>query len=137
MRSNADKKKFLEALEETSLIAAAAKRVGIGRATIYRWRQTDPKFAASMDQALGYGRENKNDLVHGKLLVIALSGNVSAMKFFLENNHPQYIKPRPEVDPRDTEIAKHTEQLNSLLEDIKRLTPKLDDPTTLPPSTPG
>lgn len=120
MRTNADKKKFLQALEETALVYTAAKRVGIDKATIYRWRKRSPRFAEQMDAMLERGRSNKIDFAEGKLFLMIQNSNFPATKFYLENNHPKYVKPRRENDPMELEYVRTTERLKLLLEEVAR-----------------
>ena len=49
---------FVEALGETSNVAAAAARAGITRAQVYRLRREDPAFAARWYAALAEGYDN-------------------------------------------------------------------------------
>jgi hypothetical protein len=42
---------FLLALLERGIIAHAAEKVGVGRATVYRWQEQDPTFGAAMREA--------------------------------------------------------------------------------------
>jgi hypothetical protein len=43
--------RFLAAYAESPVIAPAARLAGVHRATVYRWRDSDPAFAVAMDQA--------------------------------------------------------------------------------------
>lgn len=46
---------FLQALETGSSVGEAAELVGIGRATLYAWRQDSAAFAAAWDRAARAG----------------------------------------------------------------------------------
>ncbi len=125
MKSHADKKKFLEVLEETANISIASKRAGISRAHIYRWRDGDSRFDREMGKALGRGRDNKNDLMEGNLLVMAQKGSFPATKYYLDNNHPRYMRSREE---NNSQMREATELFKKLLEDVARLDKDRDDP---------
>lgn len=45
------KKKFLEVYAETGNVSLATQAIGVNRATPYKWRKTDEKFAQAWDQA--------------------------------------------------------------------------------------
>lgn len=42
------KERFLAALSKVLMVTAAAKAAGVGRRTVYNWRDTDPEFAARL-----------------------------------------------------------------------------------------
>lgn len=46
MRHALTKASFLAALRERLDVRAAAAAAGVHRSTVYRWRETDPQFAA-------------------------------------------------------------------------------------------
>lgn len=120
MRSNADKKKFLEILEEAPWIEIAAKRVGIHRSTPYRWMERSAKFNEAVERALERGRRGECSFAKAKLHVLVGKENIQAIKLLLENNDPQYMKPRREIDPMDAELARQTEKLKLLFEEVMR-----------------
>ena len=43
---------FLRELEKSGSVSYSAARAGLDRRTLYRWRETDPRFAARWDKAL-------------------------------------------------------------------------------------
>jgi hypothetical protein len=45
------KERFLAALPKVGTVMAAARAAGVGRSTVYGWRDEDPDFAAAMDEA--------------------------------------------------------------------------------------
>lgn len=45
-------KGFLDALTKNGVVAYACKIVGVGRTTVYRFREEDPDFAAAWDAAI-------------------------------------------------------------------------------------
>jgi len=95
MKTKDDKKKFLDELEKTPFVLHASKKVGIDKATIYRWRKKDKKFAKEMDQALSIGIASVCDVAEGQLTKMINQGDFKSIKFFLENNKKEYIRPRP------------------------------------------
>jgi hypothetical protein len=95
MRSNEDKKKFLEALSKAPFILHATKQVGIDKATIYRWRKKDPKFNIAVEDVLNIGRAGLCDIAENQIVKMINQGDFKASKFFLENNDKRYFRPRP------------------------------------------
>jgi hypothetical protein len=61
---------FLAALAECGVVTAAAKAARLDRVTVWRWRETDPSFAAQFDDAVaqaadGLEREARRRAVEG------------------------------------------------------------------------
>lgn len=95
MRTNKEKKEFVEILRDYPIISVACKRAKIHRATVYRWIEKNRKFADQVEKALRSGRETVNDLAESQLIASIRNGDPKSIKFWLENNCKRYIKPRP------------------------------------------
>jgi hypothetical protein len=94
MRTNDAKKQFLEYLSEVAFVEIAAKRAGIARSTIYRWRAKNLKFKREMDLLINRARDGISDRVEAVLVKKALSGEMQAVKVWLDGNRKRYSKPR-------------------------------------------
>ena len=94
MVPNDDKDKFLELLESMPIVLIACKRTGISKASVYRWRETDPVFKKKYERALERGRETIVDHAESKLLKLVERESLGAIKFVLESNSDRYFKPR-------------------------------------------
>lgn len=108
MALNSDeRKKFLEILATTPFLIHASKKVGVSRATIYRWMKSDPDFKQKVDEALMSGRENLVEVAEAVIVKKIHDGDVSASKFFLTHNSDRYRnKPHrsePRVEPEKTD----------------------------------
>ncbi|MES2930843.1 MAG: hypothetical protein V4665_03620 [Patescibacteria group bacterium] len=101
MRNPEDKKKLLEILSETPSILYACRKVGIVRATFYRWCADDEDFHFAVKSAIKYGRQNDVDVIEMRLTKKAKEGDLNAIKFFLEHNDDRYKKYRPRENPYD------------------------------------
>ncbi len=95
MKNREDKEKFLQELTEVPLISVVCRRVGIAKATIYRWKEKDKRFAKKLEKASRQGRYSINDLAEGHVISMIKKGDFRASKFWLESNHKDYVKPRP------------------------------------------
>lgn len=89
---------FIEQLEKVPNVSLACEIVGIARNTVYRWCGEDPDFKARMEKALIAGTNSVNDLAESKLISHINNGNMQAIKYWLDNNKKNYIKPRPKVE---------------------------------------
>src|SRR3989338_4107851 len=59
---------LLAQLKETPIVEIACKKVGIGRATYYRWKKEDSPFAKATDEAQSEGNKLINDMAESQLL---------------------------------------------------------------------
>ena len=90
-RINREKELLVEQLKKTPIIQIACEKLGIGRATYYRWRNDDQEFSQKADQALKEGSLLVNDMAESQLLAAIRDKNMTAIIFWLKNHHPSYI----------------------------------------------
>lgn len=98
MISKDDKNKFLEELKEVPIVSVAAKRCGISKATIYRWKKST-SFSKKLQDALTIGRRSISDLAESQLLVCVKNGEPWAIRYLLESNDRRYYRPRKAISP--------------------------------------
>ena len=89
-----EKSKFIEYLRETPLVSFACKKVGIARATYYRWFKDDREFREQIQEVLHHGRENVNDLAEATLIKMIKNENFNATRFWLQHNKKRYVPVR-------------------------------------------
>jgi ACT domain-containing protein len=89
-RQNNQKTEMLERLKETPVVEVACRKVGIGRATYYRWKLNDEKFSKEADIALNEGLALINDMAESQLLSAIKDQNMTAIIFWLKSHHPSY-----------------------------------------------
>ena len=90
MKTNKSKELFLEQLKQTPIVEVACQKTGMARATYYHLRKTDSKFAEVADLALAEGKMLINDLGESQLISGMKDGNMTAIIFWLKNNHLNY-----------------------------------------------
>lgn len=83
---------LISILEKTPLVAHACKKVNISRMTLHRWKEQDKDFAHDIKKTLDLSREDFNDFAESKLMELIQDGNMSAIRFWLENNKKVYKK---------------------------------------------
>lgn len=98
MKKTKLEKKFLKELRRVPNVSLACENVRISRNTIYRWRIEHSAFKTKMDKALLSGVDSINDLAESKLVSHINNGNMRAIKYWLDNNKKNYVKPRPKVE---------------------------------------
>ena len=94
-----DKKRLLAQLEKTPIVEAACSRVGLPRATYYRWRKDDEAFADKCDETIEHSIGRVNDLAESQLINAIKNQNLSAITFWLKHHHNRY-RNRVEIDAR-------------------------------------
>lgn len=90
MRSKFDKSNFAKLLEEAPFISYAAKKTGIARATIYRWKKNNPDFRDGLEEALKSGRSHYCDIAEMALAEKIKAKEMGAIKFYLQHNDSRY-----------------------------------------------
>lgn len=85
-----EREAFLAALREGASVSAAAKKAGVGRSTVYEWRNADEDFAKSWDDAYETGTDALEDEAKRRATV-----GVQRVKFY--KGAPIYV-PNP-ADP--------------------------------------
>ena len=86
-----DRQKFLEILEKNPVIQIAIDHSGISKATFYRWKE-DKEFAAKVEAALTEGNSLISDIAIAQLISAIKDKNLGAIKFWLQNHHPDYAE---------------------------------------------
>lgn len=103
MRTKSQKKQqqeiIIEQLKKAPIVQLACEKTGVPRATFYRWRQKEVKFAAAVDAAVESGTAIINDLAESQLIAAIQNGQIAAMIFWLKNRHPAFAS-RLEISAR-------------------------------------
>lgn len=89
-RQKSQKEELLAKLKETPVVEVACRKIGIARATFYRWKINDEKFAKEADLALEAGSALVNDMAESQLLTAIKEQNMTAIIFWLKHHHPTY-----------------------------------------------
>jgi ACT domain-containing protein len=89
-RQETNKELLIDQLKKTPIIQVSCEKVGIGRATFYRWRKDDSEFAQRADEAIAEGSYLINDLAESQLISSIKNSNLGAIVFWLKHHHPNY-----------------------------------------------
>lgn len=89
-RQNALKTAFIEQLKRTPVIEQACQKVGLSRATVYRWIKEKKSFEKEMDAALAEGRTFMCDIAETQLFSLIGSQEFKAIAMYLKTHSPRY-----------------------------------------------
>ena len=132
-KQSKNKKLLLEQLKITPIVEVACKKVGVGRATYYRWRQEDADFAVFADQALQEGSAFISDVAESQLISFIRDKNLSATIFWLKTHHKLYTNKVELTGKIKTENQSLTPEQEELLKKALELASfrgeKSDEPT--------
>lgn len=84
------KELFLEQLKKTPVVQIAAEKLGVGRATFYRWKREDGEFSKKVDEAILDGRLMVNDLAESQLIGAVRDRDMRAIIYWLRHHHVDY-----------------------------------------------
>jgi len=105
----ASKSTVIKQLKKTPIVQVSCKKVGISRATFYRWKKEDKEFANDAEAAIEEGLGLINDMAESQLITAIKEGNLTGIIFWLKNHHRQY-SPKLEVTTKDGDIPLTEEQ---------------------------
>jgi len=88
---------LLEQLKRTPIVQVACEKLGVSRATFYRWKSEEPGFAEAAEAALREGALLVNDLAESQLIGAIKDSNLGAITYWLKHHHSDY-KNRLEIE---------------------------------------
>ena len=104
-----NKKALIEQIRKTPIIQVSCEKMGISRATFYRWKKVDSKFNDEVEIALQEGASLINDMAESQLITAIKNGNLTGIIFWLKNHHKNY-SPKLEVTTKNPDIPLTDEQ---------------------------
>lgn len=123
MKRNRDKELVLEQLKKIPIITVACEKVGVGKSTVYRWRDEDKKFAKDLEEALIEGESLVNDMSESQLISLIKEKNLPAIRFWLNHRHAKFrekveitakFEKQEELTPEQEEVVREALKLASI-----------------------
>lgn len=112
---------LLEQLKKTPIVQIACEKLGIARATFYRWKVEDPIFTKAVDDALLEGKFLVNDLAESQLIGAIKDRNLTAITYWLRHHHQDY-KNKLELEATINTIQELSEEQKALVKKALELT---------------
>jgi len=84
------KQKLLNEIQKFGNVYLSSLKVGVDKATYYRWKQKNKKFKEKADEAERIGRENMCDISEHTLMQNVKEKNQRAIEYVLNHNSERY-----------------------------------------------
>ncbi|QQR54593.1 helix-turn-helix domain-containing protein [Candidatus Peregrinibacteria bacterium] len=84
------KEQLISQLGKMPIVRAACEKMGVSRATYYRWLRDDDEFREAAEKALQGGKDEVNDVAEAQLIKAIQSGNMTGIIYWLKNHHIDY-----------------------------------------------
>lgn len=107
-----EKNELIEYLKKTPIIQVACQKIGIARATYYRWIKDDKTFRELAEEAIHEGVMLVNDMAESQLLVAIRDKNLTAIFYWLNHRHTAYksrLELSGEVKAKNDELTPEQE----------------------------
>jgi len=108
------KEAFLEQLKRTPTIETSCQKVGVGRATVYRWINGNKRFKKEVDDALTEGRTFMSDVAENQLFSLIGEKEFNAIRLYLQTHNPRYsnkLELSGSVSTKDAPLSKEQKKL--------------------------
>ena len=138
------KQKLLKEIEKFGNVYLSCQKVGVDKATYYRWKENDEKFRAQAEKAEEIGRENIGEVAEYGLLQNIKEKNQRAVEFALIHVSKKYKQDRttnvifmhkkeiiPNVPQKTLEdmLEEYAEKQIAKNTDTANLKPETNEPT--------
>lgn len=114
VRQDRLKTAFLEQLKRTPTIETACQKVGVGRATVYRWINSNKHFKRKVEEALTEGRTFMSDVAESQLFSLIGEKKIEAIRLYLSTHNARYnnkLELSGTVNTNDVPLTKEQKQL--------------------------
>lgn len=120
-KSDQTKQLFLEQLKKTPIVQITCEKLGVSRASFYRWRSEDAAFAKQADEATLEGHLLLNDLAESQLIGAVKDRNLQAIMYWLKHHHKDY-RNRLEIEGTVNTITELSDEQKELVKKALELT---------------
>lgn len=120
-RQTKEKELLLEQLKRTPIVQFACEKIGVARATYYRWRKDDQEFANQADGALFEGSQLINDMAESQILSAIRDKNMTAIIYWLNHHHPSYATKMEIIAKLKTDNEQLTPEQEALVKNALKL----------------
>lgn len=87
------KERLLKEIEKSGNVSLSCLKIGVDKATFYRWKKDDKEFRKKANEAIKRGRESNCDLAEHALMLNVKDRKMDAIKYVLSHQSKIY-KPK-------------------------------------------
>lgn len=113
------KNRFLQELEKSGNVYLSCLKIGINRATYYRWKNGDKEFKKKASWAERNGRQNNCDIAEHALMINVKEKKMEAIKYLLSHQSPRYKPKNRKIHIEHSNLFKEEELRTKREEDEK------------------
>jgi len=90
MKKDKTKELLLSQLRKTPIIQIACEKSHVARASFYRWKAKNKRFAKAAEEAITEGEMLITDMSEMQLIGLIRDKNFQAVQLWLRHHHPKY-----------------------------------------------
>ena len=101
-------------MKQSPTIETTCQKIGVSRATVYRWIANSKKFEKQVDDSLKQGREFMSDVAENQLFSLIANREMSAIRLYLSTHNPRYsnkLEVSGSISNRDEPLTKQQKKL--------------------------
>ena len=131
IRIEKEKLEFIEQVKKTPIIQVVCEKLGVGRATFYRWKSEDKDFSKQVDEAFMHGKLLINDLAESQLISSVKDKSMQAITYWLRHHHPEYSNTMTVKHAFDSdELTDEQKEIIRKALSLSTITKEEDEPNT-------
>lgn len=119
-RIKAQKERILEEISVSYIVSIACQKIGISRATLYRWMIDDREFKREFTKRQLDGRGMINDLAESRLIGKIKNDEIKAITYWLSHMHSNFINPLFAMDGENKNTGLTLEQKIGIADRLER-----------------
>ena len=119
-RQSVLKSALLEQLKRTPTMETSCQKVGVGRATVYRWMKDSKRFSGEVEEALREGRQFMSDVAENQLFSLIGEKKYEAIRLYLQTHNPRYSN-KLEISGKVSTDEPLTKEQKKLIREALRL----------------
>ncbi len=108
------KENLLKEIEKSGNVHLSCMKIGVDKATFYRWKKDDKQFNKRASEAVKRGRDNNCDIAEHALLLKIKEKDLGAIKYQLSHNSPRYKPKIRKVIIEHSQIGQKKEEFEEM-----------------------
>lgn len=114
LRQNKIKEALLDQLKRTPTLETSCQKVGVARATVYRWMTASKSFEQKIHEAQAEGRLFMSDIAENQLFSLIGEKKIEAIRLYLTTHNSRYsnkLELSGSLQTKDEQLTKSQKKL--------------------------